>query len=54
MNTTQEINTKLNLAFRDLASAKTPESRERINKKIKILKYRRDIARIQDLIAKLN
>ena len=50
MNTTQEIDKRINIANQELSLSKNQEQKKPILKKIKVLKLKREIARIQDII----
>ena len=50
MNTTQEIDKRISIANQELSLTKNQEQKKPILKKIKVLRLRREIARIQDII----
>ena len=50
MNSTQEIDKRISLANQELTLTQNQEQKKPIIKKIKILRLRREIARIQDII----
>ena len=53
MNTTQEIDKRISIANQELTLAVNQDNQEKILKKIKTLRLRREIARIQDIINKM-